>query len=117
MLSAAPARGVPRRPNVSADKNLIDRLKERGEEVFSQISGQLMANPQFVKAMEHAFRGKETMDRAVGHALKQMNLPTRTEFKKAVARIEALEGELAALKEQAAARKRAPRKKAAGGGA
>lgn len=102
---------------MSADKNLIDRLKERGEEVFSQISGQLMANPQFVKAMEHAFRGKETMDRAVGHALKQMNLPTRTEFKKAVARIEALEGELAALKEQAAARKRAPRKKAASGGA
>jgi polyhydroxyalkanoate synthesis regulator phasin len=100
---------------VSAEKNLIDRLKERGEEVFSQISGQLMANPQFVKAMEHAFRGKETMDRAVGHALKQMNVPTRTEFKKSLARIEALESELAALKEQAAARKRAPRKKAGTG--
>ena len=100
---------------MSAEKNLIDRLKERGEEVFSQISGQLMANPQFVKAMEHALRGKETMDRAVGHALKQMNVPNRTEFKKALARIEALEGELATLKAQAAARKRSPRKKAEAG--
>ena len=97
---------------MSVDKNLFDRLRARGEEVFTQISGQLMANPQFVKAMEHAFRGKQTMDRAVGHALKQMNLPTRTEFKKALTRIEALESELATLKEQAAARKRAPRKKA-----
>jgi hypothetical protein len=100
---------------VSVEKNLIDRLRERGEEVFSQISGQLMANPQFTKAMEHAFRGKETMDRAVGRVLKQMNIPTRTEFKKALARIEVLEGELAALKAQAAARRRAPRKKAEAG--
>ena len=100
---------------MSVDKNLFDRLRARGEEVFTQISGQLMANPQFVKAMEHAFRGKETMDRAVGHALKQMNLPTRTEFKKAVVRIDALESELAALKAQTTARKRPPRKKAGAG--
>ena len=100
---------------MSVEKNLIDRLRERGEEVFSQISGQLMSNPQFTKAMEHAFRGKETMDRAVGRVLKQMNIPTRTEFKKALARIEVLEGELAALKAQAAARRRAPRKTAEAG--
>jgi hypothetical protein len=80
------------------DKGLIDRLKERGEEVFTQLSGELMSNRHFVKAMEGAMRGKQKLDEAAAKALKSMNVPTRTEFKKAVARIEMLEEELAALR-------------------
>jgi hypothetical protein len=57
-----------------------------------------MGNPRFVKAMQHALRGKERLDGAVARVLKTMNVPTRTEFKKAVRRIEVLEAELEALK-------------------
>jgi polyhydroxyalkanoate synthesis regulator phasin len=80
------------------EKGLLDRLKARGEEVFTQISGELMSNPHFMKAMEGAMRGKQKLDAAVGSALKSMNVPTRSEFKRALGRIEALERELAALK-------------------
>jgi hypothetical protein len=85
------------------DKGLLGRLKERGEEVFTQLSGELMSNRHFVKAMEGAMRGKQKLDEAAARALKSMNVPTRTEFKKAVARIEVLEEELGALRARARA--------------
>jgi len=88
-------------------ESLFDRLKARGEEVFGQISAQLMSNPQFMKAMEHALRGKQKLDEAAGRALKQMNIPTRSEFKRALARIETLEEQLAALKEEPKSARRA----------
>ncbi len=83
---------------MSDDKGLLDRLKQRGEEVFTQLSGELMSNRHFMKAIEGAMRGKQKLDEAAARALKTMNVPTRTEFKKAVARIETLEGELASLR-------------------
>ena len=95
---------------MSESQGLFDRLKARGEEVWSQLSAELMSNEHFVKAMQGALRGKEKLDEAVGKALKTMNVPTRTEFKRAVARIEALEGELAALKRRAE-KPRGPRKR------
>src|SRR5215510_10981675 len=85
------------------DKGLLGRLKERGEEVFTQLSGELMSNRHFVKAMEGAMRGKQKLDEAASRALKSMNVPTRTEFKKAVARIESLEQELQSLRSRAKA--------------
>jgi polyhydroxyalkanoate synthesis regulator phasin len=94
---------------VSDSGSVFEKLRARGEEMFTQISAQLMSNPQFVKAMEGAMRGKEKLDEAVGRALKQMNIPTRTEFKKAMSRIEALEQELAGLKAKPK-RARRPRK-------
>jgi len=86
------------------DKGLLGRLKERGEEVFTQISGELMSNPHFVRAMESAMKGKQKLDAAAGRALKTMNVPTRTEFKRALSRIETLEAELVSLKARAKAR-------------
>jgi hypothetical protein len=94
---------------VTQEMSLLERLKARGEEVFGQISGELMANPQFMKAVEGALRGKQKLEEAVGHALKTMNVPTRGELRKALARIEALEREVVALKAKAkpaAARRR-----------
>ena len=81
-----------------SDENVFDRWRARGEAVFNQVSEELMKNPNFVKAMQAAMKGKERVDVAVGQALKAMNVPTRSEFRRAVARIEALERELAALK-------------------
>jgi polyhydroxyalkanoate synthesis regulator phasin len=90
---------------------VFDFLRARGEEFLTQISNELMSNPRFIQAMQAAVRGKEWIDDAVARALRTMNVPTRTEFKRAVARIDALERELAEAKRQAAAPARAARKK------
>ena len=79
-------------------RSVFDRLKERGEEVLNQLSNDLMANPHFVKAMQSAVKGKEKLEEGVAQALRGMNIPTRTEFKKALSKIEALERELAVQK-------------------
>ena len=83
---------------MSEEKGLFDRLKERGDEMLAQVSGELMQNPHFVKAMEGALRGKQKIYEGAARALKSMNIPTRSEFKKALARIESLEHELLAVK-------------------
>jgi len=82
---------------------VFDFLRARGEEFLNQVSNELMSNPRFIQAMQAAVRGKEWIDDAVARALRTMNVPTRTEFKRAVARIDALERELAETKRQAAA--------------
>jgi polyhydroxyalkanoate synthesis regulator phasin len=96
------------------DSNVFDRLKARGEEMLTQVSAELMQNERFVKAMQSALKGKQALDQAAGRALKQMNIPTRSEFKKAVARIESLERELSEVKAKASAKPaaRKPTKKA-----
>jgi polyhydroxyalkanoate synthesis regulator phasin len=95
---------------MTVDRGLLDRLRSRGEEVLTQASAELMSNPRFLKAMEGAMRGKERIEEAVGQALEQMNVPTRTELKRALSRIETLEREVASLKVKAKARPAAPRK-------
>ncbi len=97
---------------MTVDRGLLDRIRSRGEEVLTQVSGELMSNPRFLKAMEGAMRGREKVEEAVGQALKQMNVPTRSELKRAVSRIETLEREVAALKAKAKSRPAAPRKPA-----
>jgi polyhydroxyalkanoate synthesis regulator phasin len=98
------------------EESIFDRLKARGEEVLGQISSELMQNEHFMRAMQGALEGKQRLDRAVGKALKTMNVPTRSELKRAVARIDALEQELGELREKlksASRGKGAPRKAAA----
>ena len=83
-------------------KDVVDLLKKGGAAI-ADVSQGLMKNPAFVAAVATAYRGKARLNDAVGHALKTMNVPTRSEFKRAVARIEALERELADRKSEAAA--------------
>ncbi|PYQ19892.1 MAG: hypothetical protein DMF79_11565 [Acidobacteria bacterium] len=86
---------------MSRDKGLFERLKdlkERGDEMLTQISGELMQNPHFMKAMEGAMRGKQKLDAAAAQALRGMNIPTRSEFKRALSRVESLEHEVETLK-------------------
>ena len=97
---------------MSEEETIFERLKTRGEEMFQQVSGELMNNPRFVAAMQSALRGKEKLDEASARALKAMNVPTRTEFKKALRRIEALEAELAAAKAKASAKPAAKKRSA-----
>jgi len=98
---------------VTGEGGVFDFLRARGEEFFTRVSNELMSNPRFIKAMQAALRGKEWVDQAVAQALKTMNVPTRTEFKRALARIEALERELAQTRREAAAAAAHARKPAA----
>jgi hypothetical protein len=93
---------------VTAQRGVFDFLRSRGEEFLAQVSNELLGNPRFLKAMQAAIRGKEWVDEAVAQALRTMNVPSRTEFKRAVSRIEALERELADVRREAAAAKAAP---------
>ena len=80
--------------------SVFDFLRTKGSAVISQVSDELMKSPAFIRALETAYQGKARLNGAVGHALKTMNVPTRSEFKRAVARIEALERELADRKRE-----------------
>jgi hypothetical protein len=73
------------------ENSILGRIRARGEEFFNQVSSELMKNPQFVSAMQAAVAGKEKLDEAVARALKTMNIPTRTEFERALERIAAVE--------------------------
>ncbi len=83
------------------DSGFLNRLRSRGEEVLTQVSAELSQNPRFMRAMAGAMKGKEKLEGAVGQVLRQMNVPTRSELKKALARIDALERELASVKAKA----------------
>jgi polyhydroxyalkanoate synthesis regulator phasin len=102
-----------------AAAGVLGLLKAKGEEVFAQVSSELMSNPRFMQAMQTAFKGKAKLDEAVAQALRTANIPTRTEFKRAVRRVEALEAQVEELKAALAAaaqpkpKRRAPRRKAA----
>ena len=73
------------------DDNVFSKLRAKGEEVLAQVSQELKSNPRFSRAVEGALRGKEKLDEAAARALESMNLPTRTEFKNALRRIESLD--------------------------
>jgi polyhydroxyalkanoate synthesis regulator phasin len=95
---------------MTIDRGLLDRLRMRGEEVLTQISAELMANPRFVKAVQGAIRGREMLEQAAANALREMNVPTRSDLRRANSRIEALEREMAELRGR---RRGGPRRAAA----
>ena len=98
---------------MTIDGGILGRIRARGEEVLTQVSAELASNPRVAKAVEGARRGKEKLEQGVGRALRQMNVPTRSELKRALTRIEALEREVAELKAKAGARPAARRRPAA----
>ena len=83
---------------MTVDSGFLNRLRSRGEEVLTQVSAELSSNPRFMQAMAGALRGKEKLEQAVARVLRRMNVPSRGELKRALARIDALEREIAALK-------------------
>ena len=93
-------------------KGVFDRIRERGSELLQQISGELMQNDHFVKAVQGAARGKEKLDTAVGRALRTLNVPTRAELKKVQSRLEDLEAEVQHLRDEARKAKKKSKGKA-----
>jgi hypothetical protein len=98
---------------VTRARSIFEKLKERGEEVLSQISDEVVNSPYFHRAMEGVMKGRDQLNQAAAQALKQMNIPTRSEFKKAMSRIDSLEQELNQMKAEKAAAAAAPPAKTA----
>lgn len=83
---------------MTVDPGFLNRLRSRGEDVLTQVSAELSSNPRVIRAMAGAMRGKEKLEQAVSRVLRQMNVPSRSDLKRALARIDVLEREIAALK-------------------
>jgi Poly(R)-hydroxyalkanoic acid synthase subunit (PHA_synth_III_E) len=96
---------------MTIDRGFLEKIRTRGEEVLTQVSAELMSNPRFVKAVESAMRGREKLEQAAASTLKEMNVPTRSDIKRANSRIEALEREVAELRSRVRGRA-APRRPA-----
>jgi polyhydroxyalkanoate synthesis regulator phasin len=90
--------------------SLLSQLKARGEEYFTEISNNLMANPTFIEMLKKGIAAKEVADKQVAEAMKRLNVATRKEVRSLEHRIAALESELAELKAPPAPKKRARKK-------
>jgi BMFP domain-containing protein YqiC len=93
-------------------QQMFGDVLKKGEEIFQNVSGKLLEKPAVAKAFEAAMVGKSKVDEGVAAALKRMNVQTRSEFRGLKHRVEALDGQLAELREALATMKAAQSKEA-----
>jgi polyhydroxyalkanoate synthesis regulator phasin len=77
----------------------IGEALKKGEEIFQNVSVKLLEQPAVAKAFEAAMAGRSRVDEGVTRALKKLNVQTRSEFRALKARVDALEVQLAELRE------------------
>ena len=87
-------------------EKLFSQLRSRGEEVLTEVSNNLMANPAFIEVLKKGVAAKEEIDKRVAEALKTMNLATRKDVSRLEHRVVALEAELSELKAKKSAVRR-----------
>ena len=88
------------------EKGVFDKLKGKGEEVFTQISNEVISNPLFIKAFEKALKAKKRLDRTATTAMGAMNLPTTKDIHHINKRLDAIESKLDELLAAAKPRRR-----------
>ncbi len=105
---------------------IFDQMRARGEEAVSQVLEGFMKNKgvadQLGKTLGRAAHAKRTVDRNMQYLLSLLNLPSRADYNRLLAKIESLQGSLVNLnmkldrlmaREQSAPTiKHAPRRKA-----
>ncbi len=87
-------------------EELFRSIRSRGEELLTEVSNRILANPAFVEILRKGMVLGEVVEKQVAAALKRMNVVTRKDLSRLEARIAALEAELAAAREAEAPRKR-----------
>ena len=87
-------------------EDLFRALRSKGEELVTEVSNRILANPAFVEILKQGMVVGEVVEKQVGVALKKMNVATRKDLSKMEARIAELESELADLKSAGAKRPR-----------
>ncbi|MFN8644290.1 MAG: hypothetical protein U0802_22510 [Candidatus Binatia bacterium] len=92
-----PAKTSPR----SQAKTLVSSLLERGEEVLGvfleELGGNQRVQQRLGRTLSRAADAKRAVDQNLQTVLAALNLPSRADYKKLMAKIEALEGGLVNL--------------------
>lgn len=82
-------------------QSVLSGLFERGEEVVSVFLEELSRNPrvreQLGKTVERAVDAKRRVDRTTQTVLSALNVPSRADYNRLLAKIEALQGSLVNL--------------------
>ncbi len=60
-------------------KNLLDRVKEKGEEQFQHLTSEILGNERLMNAVETVLNTKGYFERKVGVVLNTMNLASRVD--------------------------------------
>ncbi len=69
-------------------RSLLGRLKDSGEQVFNELSQQLLDNPTFLAALRRSVEAKERVGRTISGTMDFVNLPSKNDV---AALMEALE--------------------------
>jgi hypothetical protein len=82
-------------------RSLLSGLYERGEEVVSVFLEELMRNPrvseQLGRTVERAVDAKRRVDKNMQTVLSVLNLPSRADYNRVLAKIDVLQGSLTNL--------------------
>jgi hypothetical protein len=85
----------------SGDPSFIERLYERGEARVSQVLEEFLKNPAVTdrlgKTVGRAAEAKRQIDRNMQLLLSLLNLPSRKDYSRLLAKIEALQGSMVNL--------------------
>jgi hypothetical protein len=83
---------------MNEEKTLFERLYEAGEENLARFAKEVLAHPTFAAAMEKAFRNaaatKGKIDRNMSALLGILNIPSKGDYTKLLAKVEAVQGSL-----------------------
>jgi uncharacterized iron-regulated protein len=83
------------------EKTLFEKMYETGEERFSRFAKEIVTHPALSSMMEKALRNavetKGKMDRNVDQFLNLLNIPSKSDYNKLLAKVETLQGSLVNL--------------------
>lgn len=80
------------------ERNVFERIREMGEEQLNRVLEDMTSSPRFAdivgKTLQQAMATKGTVDRNMQTILDLLNLPSKADYKKLTAKVEALQGSL-----------------------
>jgi uncharacterized iron-regulated protein len=83
------------------EKSLFEKLYEASEEQVSRFAKEAVSHPSFSSVMEKALRNvletKGKVDKNVDHFLNFINIPSKSDYSKLLAKVETLQGSLVNL--------------------
>src|SRR5262249_51489092 len=87
--------------NMKEEKTLFEKIYEAGEEQLTRFAREVISHPAFSAAMDKALRNaaatKGKVDRNVDTLLGLFNLPSKSDYNKLLAKVEAVQGSLVNL--------------------
>ncbi len=71
-------------------RSLLGRLKDSGEQVFNDLSQQLLENPMFLAALRRSVEAKQRVGRTISGTMDFVNLPSKNDVSALMEAIEHL---------------------------